>query len=315
MKKDFIVNAGIRITRKCNMKCMYCNIQNTEREDLSLEEWQEALNIIKDMGVKDVVILGGEPLIYPKIVELVDYATNTLNLNCSLTTNGFSNFDKAQKLLDVGLTSLGVSVDNLNIKESISPLKAKNGLRLIDYLIENCKDPRITNYTVLNKNNVINILELIEYMNARGVYTYIIPFHWGNEGSFDHRRNNERFAFINENDIDIYNKTIDKIIALAQKGYKIKNSIAFLEESKKHIKNLDWKCNGLSELRIDSDGRMVCCCDKIGKVNDKFTIFDLKTKKDAFLEAREEDAHACSGCLWPSSFEAQLQKEKMVVKE
>ena len=24
-----IVNAGIRLTRQCNMKCMYCNIQST----------------------------------------------------------------------------------------------------------------------------------------------------------------------------------------------------------------------------------------------------------------------------------------------
>ena len=39
--------------------------------------------------------------------------------------------------------------------------------------------------------------------------------------------------------------------------------------------SLDWKCNGLSELRIDSDGRMVCCCDYVGKVNELYSIFDL----------------------------------------
>ena len=38
---DKIVNAGIRITRKCNMNCPYCNIVSRETEDLSLEKWME----------------------------------------------------------------------------------------------------------------------------------------------------------------------------------------------------------------------------------------------------------------------------------
>ena len=33
-----IVNAGIRLTRNCNMKCMYCNIQNTVRDELDLKK-------------------------------------------------------------------------------------------------------------------------------------------------------------------------------------------------------------------------------------------------------------------------------------
>ena len=40
----------------------------------------------------------------------------------------------------------------------------------------------------------------------------------------------------------------------------------------------------------------------------KFTIFDLSDsiKMDKFLVEREKDALSCSGCLWPSSFEAEL---------
>lgn len=91
-------------------------------------------------------------------------------------------------------------------------------------------------------------------------------------------------------------------------GFKIKNSVEYLETSKKYIKNLNWKCNGLSELRIDSDGKLVCCCDKIGNVNNSFSIFDLPEKLNDFYFEREKDAKNCKGCLWPSSFEAELKR-------
>lgn len=305
-----IVNAGIRLTRKCNMKCMYCNIQNTIREDLTLNEWKKAVDIIKKLGASEIVILGGEPTLYPYILELVEYISKHAGLTCNLTTNAFDNFDLVKQLLENGLNSLGVSIDNLEINESISPLKAKNGLKLIEYLICNSINPNITNYTVLNKKNVDSIVDLIKYMDEKNVFTYILPFHWGNEGTFDHRKNNEKFAFITDEDIKKYTITIDKIIDMKKSGFKIKNSIEFLENSKKHIKNLDWKCNGLSELRIDSDGRLVCCCDKIGNVNKKFTIFDLTEKLDEFYSERAKDSEICKGCLWPSSFEAELKKAR-----
>lgn len=305
-----IVNAGIRLTRQCNMKCMYCNIQNTMRKDLTLNEWKTAIDIIKNLGVKEIVILGGEPTLYPYIFELVEYISKHAKLICNLTTNAFGNFDLVKRLLENGLNSLGVSIDNLEFKNSISPLKAKNGLNLIEYLICNSVNPNITNYTVLNKKNVDSIVGLIKYMDEKGVSTYILPYHWGNEGTFDHRKNNEKFAFVTDEDIKNYMVTIDKIIDMKKSGFKIKNSIEFLENSKKHIKNLDWKCSGLSELRIDSDGKIVCCCDKIGNVNKEFTIFNLTERLDEFYSERAQDAEGCKGCLWPSSFEAELKRRE-----
>lgn len=306
-----IVNAGIRLTRLCNMKCTYCNIQNTIRKDLTLKEWKMAVDIIKDLGANEIVILGGEPTLYPHILELVNYIANQANLSCNLTTNAFENFDLVVQLFENGLNSLGVSVDNLDLKNSISPLKAKNGLRLMEFLNNNYDINNIINYTVFNKKNANSIIDLIKYMNDRNIYTYILPFHWGNEGKFEHRKNNEKFAFISNEDIKCYMDIIDKIIDMKNLGFKIKNSFEFLENSKEHVRNLDWKCNGLSELRIDSDGKIVCCCDRIGDVNKDFTIFNLKDRLNEFYLKREEDVKKCNGCLWPSSFEAELKRRKL----
>ncbi len=308
--KNEIINVGIRLTRQCNMKCMYCNIQNTSRNDLNIEEWKKAVDIIKKLGAKEIVILGGEPTLYSNILDLIKYISKESKLTCNLTTNAFDNYELVKQLLENGLNSLGVSIDTLDLKNSISPLKAKNGLQLINYLKSFDIDFKIVNYTVLNNKNVNSITNLIKYMNDKNISSYILPFHWGNEGTFDHRKNNEKFAFITENDIINYILTIDKIIEMKKAGYKIKNSIEFLESSKNHIKNLDWKCSGLSELRIDSDGKLVCCCDKVGDVNKKFTIFDLPEKLEEFYVSRAVDSENCKGCLWPSSFEAELKRKR-----
>ena len=111
-------------------------------------------------------------------------------------------------------------------------------------------------------------------MSKINVHTYLLPFHYGNEGEFEHRKNNNTNAFVTENDFKEYCNIIDKIIEMKSNGYLVDNSEDFLEQSKEYIMKLNWKCNGLSEIRVDADGKMVCCCDKKGTVNKKYSIFD-----------------------------------------
>lgn len=310
---DKIVNAGIRITRKCNMNCPYCNIVSRETEDLSLDKWIEALDIIKSLGAKNLVLLGGEPTQYEKICELINYASK-IGIECSLTTNGINNYDIVEKILDAGLNRIGISVDNLDFKDSLSPMKCKSGIELINMLLEKYKTKpiQIVNYTVVHKRNIHKIVDQVKHMNSLGVHTYLLPYHWGNEGSFEHRKNNDKNAFTTEQDYADFCSVMDQLIALRREGVKIVNSEEFIEASKKHIMKLDWKCDGLSELRVDSDGKMVCCCDNVGEVNNNFTIFDLKdeNKLQEFFAMRNKDASKCKGCLWPSSYEAEYLKLK-----
>lgn len=314
--KSLFINAGIRITRNCNLKCPYCNIQAVKKEDLTLEQWKKAGAILKSIGIKDLVILGGEPTEYRELPEFVDFYENTLGIKCSMTTNAYNNFDQVVRVIDSGLSRIGVSVDSINVKASISPFKNKMGLKMIDELVDLNKNIQIVDYAVLNKKNIDNIDQLIEYMTNKDVSVYFLPFHHSHEGEYEHRKNNQNFAFVTEEDIEKYCLAIDKIIEMKKDGFLIANSIEFLDMSKKFIKDLNWKCNGLSELRIDSDGKMVCCCDVIGNVNRKYSIFDLDISGnlDNFIKDRDTDSSTCSGCLWPSSVEAELRKNECCVK-
>ena len=310
MNKMFL-NAGIRITRKCNMNCMYCNIQSEKKSELTLDEWKKAGNIIKKLGIKDLVILGGEPTEYEQLPALVSYYEKQLDIRCSVTTNAYNNYFELERLVDAGISQLGVSVDNLNFKNSISPLKCKNGLEILSKLKSLNGNLKIVDYLVLNKKNCYEISDIIRYMSENGVYTYILPFHHSNQNEFEHRKNDMPFAFVTDDEIKEFEDSIDIIKNMKNQGFLISNSNEFFDIAKKHIRRLDWKCNELSELRIDSDGMLACCCDKLGEVNRNFSIFDLEDEKKLlqFIKMRLEDSKNCSGCLWPSSVEAELRKK------
>ena len=102
--KNRVVNAGIRITRNCNMNCSYCNIQSIQKPDLSIEQWKVAGNILKRLGIKNLVILGGEPTEYDKLNEFIEYYEKELDIRCSMTTNAYNNKEKILLALNSGLS-------------------------------------------------------------------------------------------------------------------------------------------------------------------------------------------------------------------
>ncbi len=66
----------ISITDRCNMRCVYCMPTNNtkwfEQNDvLSYEEIARLVNILVTLGVEKIRITGGEPLVRPKVEDLI----------------------------------------------------------------------------------------------------------------------------------------------------------------------------------------------------------------------------------------------------
>jgi MoaA/NifB/PqqE/SkfB family radical SAM enzyme len=63
------INITISPSPKCNSRCLTCNIWMKREDELSLEEWERTLASLGQAPYW-FTISGGEPLMYPKIVEL-----------------------------------------------------------------------------------------------------------------------------------------------------------------------------------------------------------------------------------------------------
>jgi cyclic pyranopterin phosphate synthase len=109
----------VSVTDRCNFRCQYCmpaeGLQWLEREEiLTFEEIARVVGVISGMGVHDVRLTGGEPLVRRNFSALAGMLAELPDVHeLSLTTNGFLLERDAEALVRAGVDRFNVSVDSL----------------------------------------------------------------------------------------------------------------------------------------------------------------------------------------------------------
>jgi GTP 3',8-cyclase len=114
-----ISDVRISVTDRCNFRCQYCmpadGLPWLERSEvLSFEEIERVVRLMVAMGVEDVRLTGGEPLVrrdFPKLVAMLSRIEGLADL--SLTTNGYLLERDAEALVRAGIDRVNVSIDSL----------------------------------------------------------------------------------------------------------------------------------------------------------------------------------------------------------
>jgi cyclic pyranopterin phosphate synthase len=109
----------VSVTDRCNFRCQYCmpaeGLPWLERtEILTFEEIARLVGMFAEMGVCDVRLTGGEPLVrkqFPRLAQMLAEIDAVNDL--SVTTNGFSLERDAEALVRAGINRFNVSVDSL----------------------------------------------------------------------------------------------------------------------------------------------------------------------------------------------------------
>jgi cyclic pyranopterin phosphate synthase len=115
-----IKSLRVSVTDKCNFRCRYCmpaeGLEWLERDELlSFEEIERLVRVLARMGVDEVRLTGGEPLVRRDLPTLVEMLAATPGVrDLSLTTNGVLLDRFAAPLVEAGLRRLNVSLDSLS---------------------------------------------------------------------------------------------------------------------------------------------------------------------------------------------------------
>src|SRR2546421_149156 len=107
------------VTDRCNFRCQYCmpaeGLPWLERaEILTFEEIERLVSLFASLGVRDVRLTGGEPLVrrdFPRLARMLSDIEDLADL--SVTTNGFLLERDAERLVAAGINRFNVSVDSL----------------------------------------------------------------------------------------------------------------------------------------------------------------------------------------------------------
>jgi GTP 3',8-cyclase len=115
-----IKSVRVSVTDKCNFRCRYCmpaeGLEWLKRDEvLGFEELQRLVAVLAAMGVDEVRLTGGEPLVRRELPVLVRMLAGTPGVrDLSLTTNGVLLDRLAGPLVEAGLRRINVSLDSLD---------------------------------------------------------------------------------------------------------------------------------------------------------------------------------------------------------
>jgi len=107
-----IARAEIVLTDACNFKCPYCRGQRRDlKKRMSLDDAKAAVDALVAERVINLRLSGGEPTIWPWLVELVRYAHNSGVKRIAISTNGSASLRLYSELCNAGANDFSVSLD------------------------------------------------------------------------------------------------------------------------------------------------------------------------------------------------------------
>jgi GTP 3',8-cyclase len=175
----------ISVTDRCNIRCFYC-MPETGAEFaplsslLSFEQIVKFVSAALPLGINKIRLTGGEPLLRPKLPDLVaSFSEFPAIRDLALTTNGVLLAGSAQPLFDAGLRRLNIHLDTLD-PERFRQITRRDDLgRVMAGLDAALK----AGYEVIKLNAVAvkgmtepDVLSLVRFGRERGIEVRFIEF-------------------------------------------------------------------------------------------------------------------------------------------
>lgn len=123
----------VSVTDRCNLRCLYCMpagpIEWFPRESLlTFEEIHRVVELLASVGVRDVRLTGGEPLMRRDLAVLVGKLAAVEGIeDLSITTNGLLLESMAKPLLEAGVRRFNVHIDSLE-RHSFESISRRDSL-------------------------------------------------------------------------------------------------------------------------------------------------------------------------------------------
>ncbi len=286
------------ITRKCNYKCLGCNVwKEQDKNELSTEEIKKGMDILKDAGIVELVLSGGDPLLREDIGEIIDYATQRF------VTTVYDNGSMAAKKIDLlrKVDFVALSIDSLDEKKQDYiknvPGAWKNAMKTVETLQKEGIKVSVT--PTISQMNLYEIVDITNYFTSKGIPVWYCLY------SYDMTDDPDQLFRIgkpNDEFIITDKEAMVKLCDTLKEMKKTNKRILMTDKLLKTLRSLyaeekrTWNCKALqSFLVVDHLGRVAGCH------NHTFagSIFDLPKnwKSEKFNDLREQ-YRTCTQCTY-----------------
>lgn len=175
-----LLSMEVELSLRCNFRCPYCYVPDKTllKNELSLDEIKNAVVQAKELGVKKIILLGGEPMLYPYLFEIIEFISS-LDLNIEMFTNGFGITEGiADKLLKY---KVNVVLKMNSFKEDVQDELSghKGAYTIIHDAFRNLRsagypsrDPFMAVSTIICKQNIGELRELWKWLRDQNIEPY-----------------------------------------------------------------------------------------------------------------------------------------------
>jgi cyclic pyranopterin phosphate synthase len=272
----------VSLTDRCDLACVYCRPSRSDgylEKRLEDDAWRAMVQALVQAGVRRVRITGGEPLLHPRVTELVAYVASLGVEDLALTTNATLLEKLARPLRDAGLRRITVSLDSL-VPERFWRITRGGRLDRVLAGIEAARaagfEEMKINAVVLRDENDDELPALAEWAWARGIVPRFIELMHVGEGAklppeklVGHGEMRARLAHLLEDDAgerDPHRGPAKYVRARRDARLRV----GFITGT------TDTYCQTCDRLRVASDGMLRPCL----ATNDGVEAMDLATRGD-----------------------------------
>ena len=230
--------AGLKITHLCNLKCRHCPFWKKEKLSFSFLQAKDSLKALYDLGVRLVIIEGGEPFLWKdNSYDIRDVVAEAKKLffSVGITTNGTLSLEANSDIIWVSIDGLKKTHDLLR-GESFDRIMAN---------IKRSTHPKIYAHTTINRMNQGEIPEMVKFLSPK-VKGLTFQFHYPYSGEAD-----DLVLTFEERKI-----VLDELIKLKKDGFPIANSYACLQA----LKDNKWRCHSWMIASVEPDGKLTQGC-------------------------------------------------------
>lgn len=115
-----IYTAWLTTNYTCNCKCDWCYAQKmlAKHRTMDLRYAKQIVKYLQAKGIQTITLIGGEPTIYPNLVELICYI-KSLGMKVRLATNGkrFKDRNFVQQIVSSGIDGINISIKGTTEEE------------------------------------------------------------------------------------------------------------------------------------------------------------------------------------------------------
>ena len=169
-----LFEATFELTHRCNLRCVHCYIdQGITTDEVSIDQWKTAIDILVEGGLCVLTLTGGEPLLRKGLIEIVDHAfrkgcQTRIYSNATL----FDSYSMVKEFKDSGLCYLETSIYGAlpETHDKITGIPGSFGktVRAVEWAVD--LGIPVTAKASWLKSNWHEYFKILKFIKALGVY-------------------------------------------------------------------------------------------------------------------------------------------------